>query len=127
MRIYNLLAIYNLPLTLVTSLALNTPQDSDVSLFASKPQNKTLTSIQSTYWNRGFNLSTTRIDCDDRRFGQPPEDSCIDALRQIPDNPYEWNTKRAYGPRNTVGIDVGLPKRWISGEKGITGELVRLH
>lgn len=112
------LAIYYLLLTFVISLALHPPQIPDGSITLTKP------SLLSESLNASAGLENSntapiltlaKIDCDDRRFGNPPAASCKDALAQIPQDPATIITdpERSYGPRGKGSWDVNLPKRYV--------------
>lgn len=113
------LTIYYLLPSFVTSLALNTPQNSKGSISLTKPvNNSTIKDVLLLNPNTTTILTTARIDCDERRFGNPPAASCKNAIAQIPQDPatITRNPNRRYGPRGWGTWDVTLPKRYISSD-----------
>ena len=58
-------------------------------------------------------LNDPTINCNSRRFGTPPVDSCQDAVEQLP-VAHARDPVMTYGPREAGVFDVYLPKRWIS-------------
>jgi len=102
--------------TIVASLALSPPQNLNSLLLATGPENATLAETFLLNPTISTILGGGKIDCDERRFGRPPVDSCRDAINQIPQDPRTMlvNAKRSYGTRGTGAFDTQLPKRWIS-------------
>lgn len=106
-------------------LALSSPlTPADTQTLASNPsslltslatQNSTIKNILQLNPNITTVLRDSKIDCDQRRFGNPPAASCKDAIDQIPHDPATviHNLERSYGPRGGI-FDVRLPKRFIS-------------
>ena len=105
----------------VLSLALNNAQNSG-SLYQTSPtQNLTLPQLLLLNQNITTILREGKVHCDDALYGNPPVDSCKDAVGQIPQDLIVilQNKKRSYGPRHVEGVgpfDVQLPKRYISCE-----------
>ena len=126
------LALYGLLPTLVASLALNAPPNTDGSLTLTEPSSmfqnlNASTGTNSTLIEDGIllnpkiatELRSLKVDCDESRFGNPPVASCKDALIQIPHDPATLakDPTYSYGPRGEGAWDVNLPKRYISSER----------
>ena len=126
------LARYGLLPTLVASLALNAPPNTDGSLTLTEPSSlfqllNASAATNSTLIEDGVllnpeiatELRTLKVDCDESRFGNPPVASCRDALQQIPHDPaiLARDPTFSYGPRGEGAWDVNLPKRYISSKR----------
>lgn len=130
--LYYYLTFYYLLPSFAASLALNIPQSSNHPTTLTKPSlllpssntsaaadNSTIKDVLLLNPNSTTILTTGKIECDERRFGNPPAASCLDAIGQMPQDPATVirNPDRSYGPRSHGTWDVGLPKRYISCER----------
>ena len=118
------LAFCGLIPSIVVSLALNVPQSQGSSLALTSPSSLLPSLNSSAATEKLLNQSTaailkeSKVDCDERRFGHPPGDSCRNAIAQLPQDPATVirDPTLSYGPRGQGAYDVGLPKRYISCE-----------
>ena len=89
------------------SLALSAASNPDGSLTLVQP---------SGLHGNTTTLTGGNIDCDQRRFGNPPSASCLEAMALLPRDASSLfrRIKRSYGPRTQGTWDVNLPSRIIS-------------
>ena len=112
--------------TIVISLALNIPPNPDGSITLTNPSslvnasaatdNSTIKDVVLLNPDTSAILTNAKVDCDERRFGNPPAASCSNAVAQIPQGTriVIMNPTWSYGPREAGTWDVNLPKRYIS-------------
>ena len=126
---FGYLAISSLLPPFAMSLTLNPPQNANASTTLTNPSsllpslkvlgitgNSNIKESLLLRPNTSTTLAMAKIECDDRRFGNPRVASCKNAVAQIPQDPVTIirNPKRSYGPRGEGTWDVNLPKRYIS-------------
>ena len=114
MLAWRLMAIYGILSNAVTTIALSAVQTPYSQLISTVLQNPS----SGDLWllNKSTALTEGKIDCSESRFGHPPAESCHEAIRLIMKNPLTLPVRRAWGPRNTAGVDSPMPKQWISCE-----------
>ena len=112
------LALCGLIPSLVVSLAPDVPQKSGSSLTLTSPSSLLPSTEILLNQSTAAILKESKVDCDERRFGHPPGDSCRNAIAQLPQDPATLirDPTWSYGPRGQGAYDVGLPKRYISCE-----------
>ena len=124
------LALCGLLAPFVMSLALNAPQNADGSLTLIQPSsllppvNASAATDDSTVEDvlrlKATTLKDPQVDCDGRRFGNPPVASCKDVVAYMLNQQDPATLLRdptlSYGPRGQGAWDVKLPKRYISSE-----------
>ena len=126
---YWYLALSSLLPPFAMSLALNPPQNANVSVtltnlssllpsmkVSGTTGNSEIRELLLLNPNTSTTLTIAQIECDEWRFGHPQAASCKDAVAQIPQDPVTvmMNPNRSYGPRGEGTWDVNLPKRYIS-------------
>ena len=111
----------------VMSLFLNAPQSADGSLTLTQPSSllppvndSDNSTIEDIFRLQATTLKDPTVDCDGRRFGNPPIASCKDVVAYLlhQQNPATLlrDPTFTYGPRGQGAWDVSLPKRYISCE-----------
>ena len=118
---FKLLAFYGPLPGLVLSMALSIPQSANNIFQSTGLQNESLIPYLLAQKNDSSLTSAGDINCNQALYGNPPIESCRDAVAQIPQDPRTLivDQKRSYGPRDqdtAFNFDVGLPRRWISGQ-----------